>query len=334
MNIRNLIVLSIALSIFSQILFAKEAEIDRWEINFQTNINKNKPEWTWTPSATFRIYGPVASSSRISVEYTLPSGKSWLKAECDELGRNIQADSFATVSGCGYNTSKGKEITAVGTFSFKIMLNNELSGKKQTLYTGKFKVGRQLYNPSNYPQNKNNYFYYIDRDFQLPFAYVGSSSRTFAEVLYCQTWLKGKINDAGKVRGYLFYNGKQIAEVQGSGVSRSESYDINTFNYGLYGFKFDILTAKTNSGGVDRWFKLYENQGDYEFKLLRDGKLSRIIKFTVGKDGKVIDTKIGNAEGFNGVFPAQISGDGDGTFNNSAWKEGWWGNPVAGFSVR
>jgi hypothetical protein len=332
MIIKKLLIFGVSILFFSQILSAKEADIDKWDINFQTNINKSKAEWTWTPFATFTIYGPIASSSQASVEYTLPSGKTWLKAVCDDFGRNIPADSFSTILNCGLNTSGGSETNAIGTFGFKILLTDELSGKNQTLYSGKFKVGKQLHNPKKYPQNNRNFYYYIDRDFQLPYSYVGYWNLSFAQVLYCQTWLKGQVRDESKLRAYLYFNGTLIEESQGSEVVKSESYDVDTFNYGLYGFKFDVLTAEPKPGNVEAWHKLYKNPGEYEFKLLREGKLSRIIKFSVNKNGQIIDTKIGNGQGFNGVFPAKIVGDGDGISNNSAWQEGWWGNTITGFA--
>jgi hypothetical protein len=97
-------------------------------------------------------------------------------------------------------------------------------------------------------------------------------------------------------------------------------------------YKFDVLTAEAKSGDVDARHKLYQNPGEYEFKLLREGKLSRLIKFSVNKDGRIIDTKIGNGQGFNGVFSAKIVGNGDGISNNSAWNEGWRGNTITGFA--
>jgi len=80
---------------------------------------------------------------------------------------------------------------------------------------------------------------------------------------------------------------------------------------------------------------LNENPGEYEVRVLRDGKLTRVLKFTVGPDGKIVDNGIVNNNhvlGFRIVVPAQVLGDTDGQWDRNAWKtEMLYGNPLSGF---
>ncbi len=80
-----------------------------------------------------------------------------------------------------------------------------------------------------------------------------------------------------------------------------------------------------------------ENPGEYEVRVLRDGKLTRALKFTVGADGKIVDNGIvknNSVLGFRIVVPAQVLGDTDGQWDRNAWKtEMLYGNPLTGFNA-
>lgn len=39
--------------------------------------------WSWVPRIKFRVNGPIASGSRLYVEFAQPDGKPWLKFDCD-----------------------------------------------------------------------------------------------------------------------------------------------------------------------------------------------------------------------------------------------------------
>jgi hypothetical protein len=75
--------------------------------------------------------------------------------------------------------------------------------------------------------------------------------------------------------------------------------------------------------------------GEYEVKVLRNGKLSRSIKFTVGSDGQIVNNGAGASIGMPQVnfVPVAILDDQDGPWDKSAWKtEALYGNPLAGFT--
>ena len=40
------------------------------------------------------------------------------------------------------------------------------------------------------------------------------------------------------------------------------------------------------------YYEMYKNPGEYEIKVLQNGKLARTAKFTFGSDYKIVDTGI------------------------------------------
>ncbi len=71
--------------------------------------------------------------------------------------------------------------------------------------------------------------------------------------------------------------------------------------------------------------------------MLRNGRLSRSIKFTVGPDGNLVDNGVAASVGLampNFVMvQVAILDDQDGPWDKSAWKtEALYGNPLAGFT--
>jgi hypothetical protein len=59
----------------------------------------------------------------------------------------------------------------------------------------------------------------------------------------------------------------------------------------------------------------YTNLGEYDIKVLENGKLARVAKFTMGPNGQLVDAGTVPANGFGTgfiVIPVQILGDQDG----------------------
>jgi hypothetical protein len=74
---------------------------------------------------------------------------------------------------------------------------------------------------------------------------------------------------------------------------------------------------------------------EYEIKLMREGKLIRSAKFSVGTDGKLVNNNVGREllSGTDILVPAQILGTIDGNYNKLAWKDGIFGNPISNLIV-
>src|SRR6266849_789 len=50
---------------------------------YYRNGQQDQETWSWTPRIVYRVNGPISAGSQLSVEFTLPSGKPWIKFDCD-----------------------------------------------------------------------------------------------------------------------------------------------------------------------------------------------------------------------------------------------------------
>jgi hypothetical protein len=303
-------------------------------LRFETITNYDNAEWRWTPTATFRLTGPVDSSANITVEYTNPNGTPWVTTRC-ELPRAIEEGKNYRFDYCGRNIDASKAINQTGVFKFQIKMSDPLSGTNKTLYTGKFTIGKMLYNINNEPEKNKQFHYFVDNDFRLGYAFVGTSYGDTSNVLYGEFWVKNKIMDYGKLSGYLFYNGKQVSDVSPGFPLKLHPKENAKESFELVTLEFRALMEKPVSDGWDEWHKVYQNPGEYEIKLMREGKLIRSAKFTVGADGKLVNNNVGRelVGGTDILVPAQILGTIDGNYNKLAWKDGIFGNPISNLIV-
>jgi hypothetical protein len=111
--------------------------------------------------------------------------------------------------------------------------------------------------------------------------------------------------------------------------------EIKPWHYHLAQIKLRALVDKPPSDSMDSWWKLYEHPGTYEIKLLRDGKLARTLKVTIGADGRPSDGGAAASIGVTGALvPVTVLGTGDGSWRKDAYKtEALFGNPIAGFTA-
>ncbi len=312
--------------------------------------------WSWTPRVTFRVNGPIPAGSQLSVEFTLPSNKPWIKFECNT---NETKEGYWWETECGVNTADVKDEQAAietGLAGFKINLKNELEGTNKTLFSGKFKVEKFHVGVVDLPKFKNNFSYYVSYDWVLPIGYVYGHdgmdhrpgyppSQTEARLTFV-TWFKGdpKSLDYGKYVAYLYYQGKLVADSAGGDKYGNTGCEVtNAANYeSPYGYcrrKFTVNAVvwdkQPEFHPMD--FPMYKNPGDYEIKVLQNGKLSRVAKFTMGSNGQLVDTGIGSRNSFGTgriVIPVQILGDQDGQWDRNAWKtEGLYGGPLQDFAA-
>ncbi len=301
-------------------------------INIEPRAHQDDAEWLWTPNITFSVRGPIESGSSVTVEYTLPSGKPFVTARCETYP--VKAGESRRFDLCGRDLPSDKAINQMGKFGFTVKLGNALSGDSKTLYSGKFTVARKLYNIDGTPEKNKQFYYYLEQDWRLPFAYVGSFGSESTVNLYTQFWVKNRIQNKGAITGYVFYNGKQVAEETPSYIIESHPKENPKEEFQLIALNFPALMEKPETSGYDEMFKVYQNPGEYEIKLVRDKKLARSIKFSVGADGKLVSTGVGKELYTAGTMvPAGILGDTDGVYNKLAWKDGAWGNPISGLIV-
>jgi hypothetical protein len=362
-RIAMLAVLAVAVSIaFSETATVRAQTINKPSIQFFLQVHKGykgDPEtWSWTPMIDFRVNGPFSPGGALSVEYSLP-GKSW-KFDCwpKEAG---PSSAWVGIRDCGQNPPDGEAVTYTGPVDFKINLKNELEGKSATLFSGKFKVEKFHEGVVDLPKFKNNFVYYVNYDWNLPITYIYDElvynwerrnpiGNTFvpnltSSHLMAAFWFKGSNKDVvySKFAAYLYYQGQMVAEAtqESSGCEVLNRPDANQDSPNAYcrnqfTFSKAVLWDKQPEIRVPGFFyEMYKHPGNYEIKVLRDGKLARSVKFTFGSDYKIVDTGIGmqnNLGTLRIVVPVQIIGDQDGIWDRNAYKtDAFFGNPLTGF---
>jgi hypothetical protein len=299
--------------------------------------------YSWIPRINFEILGPIEGGSKIYVEFDKPDGSRWMTVNMrtpeleDDIWEEMKSDDP------GDDVLEKQAILDQGAFKFRIKMKNALNGTDATLFAGTFKVGTYLLD-QNIPDYKGKKDFFIDYDWHLPMAYLWLNPTSDENVpqLATQVCLRGNV-DSAKLEAYLFYKAKQISKVSGSSNSQRQIYtsaaDEPSHRWAIWEFTFPTVRGFNKSESANDWsgqFFLDKNPGEYEIKVMRDNQLSRSVKFTVGKDGKIVDNSVAKAAALGGVrmiVPAKVLGTGDGQYNAAAWQtDALFGNPLVGFT--
>ena len=328
-------------------------QVTAWTKN---SYKGNYDVWSWVPSMKFRVWGPIPSGSQLYAEFQQPGGSApWLSFDCEtaETQKN-----YWRGTECGGRQVEDKSVTAVGPVNFAIKMRNELAGTDVTVFNGRMKVAKTLSNEHG-PKAANKFVYYVDHDWNLPVGYIFYTPAAVYGWEYpsfnVAFWVRG---DSYKFDPHLFYKGQEIGRVFmadgtqvgkascGSVLENSTTHFVNEgmpqkAKWALVECNFPMVKRwdKTNNGqgqsNTNEMFKLASNPGEYEFKLLWNNKLARVIKFTVGPDGK-LDNGIASANKVGTervIVPVQIIGEQDGAWDKAAWRtDAFYGNPLTGFT--
>src|SRR2546426_12446445 len=73
---------------------------------YYRNGQRDDDTWSWSPRIAFRVNGPITAGSQLSVEFTSPSGKPWVKFDCNT--NEIKEGSWWQTE-CGMNTDDVKD---------------------------------------------------------------------------------------------------------------------------------------------------------------------------------------------------------------------------------
>lgn len=318
-------------------------KLRRYSVYWKTPTAKEPvyDTFSWVPIINFDMLGPIQAGSQLYVEFDGADGKLWLTYKM--LTPELEPDYFESVRMNGSEMDFEKQSTlATGTFAFRIKLKNALQGTDATLFSGKYKVSTFVPD-QKFAENKGKKEFYVDQDWRLPMSYLwldpNGDKDTDAPYLSNQMWFRGD-NDV-KMEAFLYYNGKQIADVSRdneSEVLSPLSNDEPPYRWSLWSFAFPTVRGFNNSSNNQPgWHLLSKNPGNYEIKILRSNKLARVVKFTVGPDGKIVDNGIAKQNKIGGVrmiVPVQIPDTADGAWNKTAWQtDAFYGNPLTGFTA-
>lgn len=298
--------------------------------------------WSWVPRIEFEIIGPVPGGSQWVVDFQMPDGKPWISYKCrtDELGN----DELGKVEGPVSDDDEKKAITQTGLFPFKIHLKNALAGTDTVMFEGKAKIG--TYAPDQQiPEYKGKREFYVDQDWRLPIGIIWLNPTMDENVppLSVTMWFRGA-RSGTKLDAFLIHNGQPVGTVEAS--SNHMEGELKTGvgdpmgSWGRFTWTFVKVRGFNKDTSASTYPDVYyldKNPGEYEVRVLRDGKLARVAKFTVGADGWPTDNGIAannKLGGIRRVVPVQVIGDQDPGYNREAWKtEAFYGNPLAGFTA-
>lgn len=318
--------------------------------NYYPNPKAKEPQyntWSWRPRYFFTVAGPLAGGSQISVSFFKPDGSLWFTQPCETPEIAEGATGNITNPNDGGDASLRQTTTTTGNFTFKVNLKNELTSTNKTLFNGKFTVGK-FHSGPDVPANKNQFEYYVEHDWLLPIGYLYFDTRLNEEAppMRLSIWFRGETQEED-VAAYVFYKGKQICSTkvseQGSAypkfaVSTTGSDSDPMWRSILFSFhNVAAYYKQISANSKPMWHFLDANPGEYEIKVLRKGKLARVVTFTVGADGKVVDNgiaqknKMGN---FALVVPVKILPGQDGKAKPETVKtDAFYGNPLTGFML-
>jgi hypothetical protein len=322
---KKFIGIGLMLVLYSAGAFAQGAIVDKTTLKINLRTHRGQAEWRWTPKISFNLGGNISEAAKISVEFTDPAGKSIFKLDCAHYeSGEIQ---WRTVSDCGNDLEADVAVTNTGVHGFQIKSANAV------LYAGKFPVGKYLFNPAKNPAMNKNFYYYVDYDWRLPVAFVGSVKDEYTpRQLTAWLWIKGETSSP-EAKAYLLYKGKTVSETSFGMDQEYIATENNALDFSRLRFRFNAMLEKPAGDSYDGWWKVYENPGEYEIRVERKGVPARTFKFTIGKDGKPVPSGIGKeiAEGHDlTVVPVKIEDTSDGAINQIILKSGWWGNPISG----
>ena len=298
-----------------------------------------KDVWGWLPVVVFSVKGPIASGSRAWAEFTLPGDK--LKFGCDMMVQQYKGNTAIDEwhLSCGGDTARGNHVVFFsGNVPFSLHIANELQGTDTAVFTGKMKVGKA-------PTRADHPEFYVDEDWRLPIAYVfleqhGGGVTEPAADLRATLWIRGR---SGGLDAHLFYQGKDVAE-SSCGYSDHGQLSAKSEDGGGYrGLVWWGLECDFPVGGKKPGFSaevkhvLSENPGEYEIKVLANGRLARSLKFSAAADGTLVDNGIASNNQLGDdrlIVPVKVLGTGDEAWDRMAWKtEAFYGHPLTGFTA-
>lgn len=302
----------------------------------------NQSEYSsWIPRLQFDFFYDDSARLRYVAEYFNPDGSSWFSETLRQgFLSNDKTVSFQSDSaGELLNT---KAVTTTGAYGLKI--TNSKTG--EVVFQGKFKVGKFKDKP-NEPRYKNHFDFYVEHDWLLALGYLGFESNTSWDSPYPTIflWFKGDVEEK-ELEARLYYKGEEVATTDAANLA-----DINQgetrlstseqspalHQWRLWEFSWFTFHVRNGTRGNRPNVKYTEdNPGEYTVKIFRKGTQVREVKFSVGPDGRFVDSGFAgqiNLINYRMILPVKVMGTQD-NWNATGWKtDAFYGNPLSGFSA-
>ncbi|MBS1795714.1 MAG: hypothetical protein JSS81_17800 [Acidobacteria bacterium] len=294
---------------------------------------------SWIPQVRFRVFYSGPPTLSYKVEYFDAAGKPWFTENVKQTARENSLNLTEISSDRPVGRFDGKATIATGTHGVKI--TNAANG--ETVFEGKFKVGKFKYGPT-IAMFKNTYSFYVEQDWNLPIGYVWLASRQdwANPFLVTSMWIKGDLR-LDDLEAKLFYNGAEIATTKDmgeifAGQTRFPNHneDKNLAQWTQYDFGWYKIRVNFGNSGKKYPQAKFLNQlpGDFVVKVFHKGVQVRETSFSVGANGFVDNGVAGrNKLGDDKIIvPVRIMGAEK--YNAAAWKtDAFYGNPLTGFTA-
>ena len=303
--------------------------------------------YSWVPQIKFDVLGAIPAGSQLSAEFDTADSKPWINYKM--FTRELEDDVMETIkidNSISDDELEKKAIVSEGVFPFRIRLKNAASGADRVLFSGKYRVGTYALD-QKIVEFKGKKDFYFDFDWQIPFAYLWLNPQSNQNMPWVSTLMCFRgASESTKMEAVLFYNGKEISKSGADSANRvkqtmTSAADEVPYRWTMWQFEFVNVRGfdreQNSANNTSALFFLDKNPGEYEIKVSRDGQPARLLKFTVGKDGKIVDNGVKDKNQIGGVrmiFPVTIIGTADGKWNAAAWEtDALYGNPLVGFTA-
>jgi hypothetical protein len=331
------------------------------ERSYWKGSEKAYDHWTWLPEISAQVLGPLPSGTQVFADFTRPDGKPWMSLEMRAPGRalpNLPAGQTLYLENAAPTEAQQRiALTEGGHVGFQV--RSLYNGAHKLLFKGRMKVVK-AHSGVPGPAFKNQFVFYTDNDWLGNVGYLSQDTVSDPEAPRVEfyTWLKGPKQDNSVIKSYLYYQGKVVgntasSEAGSSGyvmsmmpnVEMRDKDEQNTwrlwrFTFGqTYGYW--ARDANSSQRLPEGSHIMATNPGEYEFKLLRNGQLTRTGKFTIQANGYAKPSNFYEYQYQNGVdiaqqkfarilmlIPMTVLGNQDGPWNPKAWQtDAFWGNP-------
>lgn len=306
---------------------------------------------SWIPRVGFETFVEYGSRVRYKVEWFNADGTPWFSEFFDSTDRTNYATTIFSSEHSGEDANKlfaGKAVTTTGTYGLKI----SDAGSGETVFQGKFKVGKIAQSDAGDTRRKNLFMFYVDNDWLMPVGYVGFtySGLTSWEKSDPQPivflWFKGE-PDAARFEAKLFYNNQQIATTDDDGYVNYTEYargencyaarDVCSYKLWAFAWKnFVVEDSDAARGNHPNGIFTRDKPGEYTVKVFYKGEQVRETKFTIDQKGWIAPNQFSNQiylTNYKILVPVKVSGTLD-KWNAAAWKtDFFYGNPLSGFAA-